>query len=156
MSKGFSYKIRELQLADVPMVVELGQQAFNDRTLPLLHRTWGETEVLNNYTSDPEFCLVAESNGKVIGFTLGSFMVPDPSKRNAKAYGWLLWIAVSPKHQRNGVAKKLTDKLARRFKQAGAEFMLVNSDEGNTGAIDLFEQSGFQSGSRHVYLTRKL
>jgi len=156
MSKGFSYKIRELQLTDVPIVVELGREAFTEKTLPLLHRTWGETEVLNCYTSDAEFCLIAERNRKIIGFTLGSLMLPDPSKRAVQAYGWLLWIAVSPKHQRSGIAAKLTDKLSRRFKEAGAEFILVNSDETNSGATEFFQGSKFTPASRHIYFTRKL
>jgi len=156
MSRGFSYKIRPLQLADVPLVVELGNQSFTEETLPLLHRTWGETEVLNNYTGDAEFCLVAESEGRVIGFALGTLMLPDPARRKTRAYGWLLWIAVSPRHRRNGVAARLTGKLSERFKRAGAEFLLVNSDEGNTGAIEFFQGNRFLPASRHVYLTRKL
>jgi ribosomal protein S18 acetylase RimI-like enzyme len=156
MGKGFPYKIRELQLTDVPMVVELGRAAFTDETLPVLNRTWGETEVLNNYTGDAEFCLVAESRGKIIGFTLGTLMLPDPSQRNACAYGWLLWIAVSAKHQRNGVAAKLADKLARRFKEAGAGFILVNSDEGNSSATEFFGNNRFEPAARHIYFTRNL
>lgn len=156
MSRGFSYKIRELQLADVPMVVELGNEAFTEETLPMLNRTWGETEVLNNYTGDAEFCLVAESNRKIVGFTLGTLMLPDPSKSKARAYGWLLWLAVSQKHRRNGIAAKLTDKLSKRFKEAGAEFVLVNSDETNTNATDFFQDNRFAPASRHIYFTRKL
>ncbi len=156
MGKGFPYKIRELQLTDVPMVVELGITAFTEETLPMLNRTWGETEVLNCYTSDPEFCLVAESRGKLIGFTLGTLMLPDPSRKNVSAYGWLLWIGVSPKHQRNGVAAKLADKLSRRFKEAGAGFVLVNSDETNSPAADFFTGTRFEPAARHIYFTRKL
>lgn len=156
MSTGFSYKIRELEIADVPMVVELGHQSFTDETLPLLHQTWGEAEVLNNYTSEPEFCLVAESRKKIIGFTLGTLMMPAQPTRTIKPYGWLLWIAVSARHQGNGIAGKLTDKLAQRFKRAGAAFILANSDETNETAVNFFRTNQFDGTARHVYLTRKL
>ncbi len=156
MSTGFSYKIRELEIADVPMVVELGHKSFTDKTLPLLHQTWGESEVLNNYTTEPEFCLVAESRKKIIGFTLGTLMMPAQSTRAIKPYGWLLWIAVSPRHQGNGIARKLSDKLAQRFKRAGAAFLLANSDETNEAAINFFRANKFDGAARHLYLTRKL
>lgn len=156
MSRPFSYRIRELQLTDVPAVVELGNTCFTEQNLPLLHQTWGETEVLNNYTGDPEFCLVAESEKRVIGFTLGTLMVPDPSKRAARAYGWLLWIAVMERYRKSGVAAKLADKLARRFKSAGATFMLANSARENTPALTFFRTNGFQEGTTHLYLSRPL
>lgn len=156
MSHSFSYRVRELRLSDVTAVVELGRQAFTDKTLPLLHQTWGEAEVLNNYTSDPEFCLIAEHDQHVIGFTLGTLMTPDASKRAARTYGWLLWIAVSPNRQHHGVATKLTDKLARRFKAAGARFMLANSASENAPAVQFFTQNGFRDQTTHRYFTRPL
>jgi ribosomal protein S18 acetylase RimI-like enzyme len=156
MSQTFSYRIRELRLGDIPAVVELGHRHFTAKTLPLLHQTWGETEALNNYTSDPEFCLVAEREGRPIGFILGTLMTPDPARRATQPYGWLLWIAVSERHRRHGIAAKLTDKLARRFKTAGAAFMLVNSATENTPAIKLFQNNGFAEQTTHLYLTRPL
>lgn len=156
MSRAFSYRIRELRVEDVPAVVELGHAAFNAGTLPLLHQTWGESEVLNNYTSDPEFCLVAERDKHIVGFILGTLMIPTPSKRNVPAYGWLLWLAVMDQYRRHGVAAKLADKLARRFKSAGASFMLANSAGENAPAISFFRHNGFGDETTHLYLTRRL
>ena len=156
MSRSFSYRVRELRLNDIAAVVELGHEAFTPKTLPLLCQTWGEAEVLNNYTSDPEFCLVAEHDRHVIGFTLGTLMVPDPAKRAVRAYGWLLWIAVSPSRQHHGIATKLADKLARRFKSAGAHFMLANSASENSPAISFFSHNGFRDQTTHHYFTRPL
>lgn len=156
MSRSFSYRVRELRLEDIHAVVELGRAAFTSETLPLLHQTWGEAEVLNNYTGEPEFCLVAEHDKHVIGFTLGALMVPDPAKRAARAYGWLLWIAVMDRYRKQGVAAKLADKLARRFKSAGANFMLANSANENTSAVGFFKNSGFRNETTHIYLTRPL
>lgn len=156
MSKSISHRVRELRLTDVPAVVELGNKCFTAKTLPLLHQSWGETEVLNNYTDDPEFCLVAESEQQLIGFTLGTLMIPDPSKRAAKAYGWLLWIGVAERFRKSGIAAGLTDKLARRFKSAGARFMLANSAVENTPALNFFGKHGFTERTDHVYFSRPL
>lgn len=156
MSPTFSYRVRELRLHDVAAVVELGHAAFTAKTLPLLYQTWGETEVLNNYTTDPEFCLVAESDKHIVGFTLGTLMVPDPAKRAASTYGWLLWIAVGQRHRQHGIAAKLADKLAHRFRSAGAGFMLANSAEENASAINFFTKSGFLDRTTHRYMARAL
>ena len=59
---------------------------------PVLHRTWDEFEVTDYYNTDPDLCVVAKLNGKVIGFALGK--VSEKAK-SAWKYGYISRIGVS-------------------------------------------------------------
>jgi hypothetical protein len=53
-----------------------------------LYRSWDEHEILELFRSDEETCLVAEDDGKIVGFALGCMM---EKPRSAWRYGWLEW-----------------------------------------------------------------
>tara|TARA_Y100001934_G_scaffold138629_1_gene167245 strand:- start:2292 stop:2717 length:426 start_codon:yes stop_codon:yes gene_type:complete len=141
-----------MELRDIPKVVALGEKLFTAESLPLLYRTWDEAEVLNLYTSDAEFCLVAINGRSLAGFALGTFM----EKPDGGGYGWLNWIGVAASCRHKGVARKLTNTLAKRFKNAGASYLLVDTDETNKAASALFARSAFSAQTKHIYFARKL
>ena len=64
----------------------------------------------------PHSCLVAELEGKVIGFILGEvsgweFGVPD-------TIGWINTIGVDPAYQHRGVAKRLGEEYIKNVKRS--------------------------------------
>ncbi len=149
-------QIRDLQLIDIPKVVDLGEKVFNEDTLPLLHRTWDETEVLNNYSTDAEFCLIATNGKTIVGFALASLMEKAGANERQSIYGWLHWIGVSPRHRGKGIAQTLIDELTNRLKAVGAQFLLADSDESNNDALNFFTQSGFNAKTRHVFFAKDI
>jgi ribosomal protein S18 acetylase RimI-like enzyme len=152
MKKTAEISVRQMELKDIPKVVSLGEKLFTAENLPLLYRTWDEGEVLNVYSGDAEFCLVATAGRQVVGFTLGTFM----GKPNGGGYGWLNWIGVASRHRRRGTARKLVDALAAQFREADAQFLMVDTDETNAAAARLFASSQFGAQTRHIYFARQL
>jgi len=60
-------------LGNLPFVISLGEELFTSEEFPILYRTWDAYEVTDYFTSDPDYCLVAESEGRVVGFVLSHY-----------------------------------------------------------------------------------
>lgn len=55
----------------------------------------------------------------------------------------LLYIYVRPEHRRTGVGKRLISELAESLRSQGVGELFLEVRVGNTGAIALYERSGF-------------
>lgn len=148
-----SIEVRELELEDLPAVYALGEKVFTADRWPTLYRTWDEYEAVGMFTSDGEFCFVAEQDKRLVGFALGSLI---EKRRSAWTYGYLTWLAIDPKRKRSGIATRLIEELTEAFIRAGARMMLVDTDAENDDAIAFFERHGFGQAAPHVYLSKNL
>jgi len=145
--------IREMKLEDVPQVFELGQKLFTAEKLPTLYRSWDDHELAQLFSSEAEHCLVAESDGRIVGFALGRVMEKPQS---AWKYGWLLWLGVHSSCKRRGIARRLLNQLTELFVKKEARIMLVDTDEDNLEALAFFRKYGFGQEIKHVYLSKNL
>jgi ribosomal protein S18 acetylase RimI-like enzyme len=143
-------ELRQMRLEDLAAVYDLGQKLFTAEELPTLYRCWDHDEVMGIFGSDPETCLVAEADGTVVGFALGSIM---KKPRNAWLYGWLEWLAVEPAYKRHGIATRLLNQLTTLFIKREARIILVDTDEANTNALKFFRKNGFGHEIKHIYLS---
>ncbi len=150
-SSSSSVNIREMNIDDIAPVYHLGERLFTSDLYPYLYRTWDEWEVIGQYNTDPEYCLVAEIDGQVAGFVLGTII-----EKASWVYGYIIWLGVSPDVQRRGVADKLVDTIIERMIKEGVRFMLVDTDPTNEPAIRFFTRKGFGNTRRHVYLSMNL
>jgi ribosomal protein S18 acetylase RimI-like enzyme len=148
-----SVEIREMELKDVPEVFELGQKLFTAEEWPTLYRSWDDHELAQLFSTESETCLVAEADGKVIGFALGRVM---EKPRNAWRYGWLLWLGVDSRFKRSGVATRLLNQLRGLFIERNARIMLVDTAATNHRAVAFFRRNGFGQEIRHVYFSQNL
>ena len=148
-----SVEIREMELRDVAGVFELGQKLFTAEELPSLYRSWDDHELAQLFSTEAETCLVAEADGKVVGFALGRVM---QKPRSAWRYGWLLWLGVERRFKRSGVATRLVNQLRGLFIDRDARIMLVDTAAKNHSALSFFRRSGFGGEIRHVYLSQNL
>lgn len=146
-------EIREMELRDVAEVFELGQKLFTADEWPSLYRSWDDHEIAQLFSTEAETCLVAEADGKVVGFALGRIM---EKPRSAWRYGWLLWLGVEPRFKRSGVATRLMKQLRGLFIERAARIMLVDTAAKNHGALMFFRRNGFGREIRHVYLSQNL
>ena len=146
-------EIRQMELVDVAPTFELGQKLFTADCWPTLYRTWDEYEVVSLYANERNNCLVAERDGQIFGFALGSIL----EKRGGPwTYGYLLWLGVDPDLTRRGLGRQLIDELTLRFIDAGVRMMLVDTETDNHAAVALFRRVGFGHERPHVYLSRNL
>lgn len=145
--------VREMELEDLSAVFALGERLFTADLWPTLYRTWDEYELVQTFASDSETCLVAEFEGKVAGFALGTLL---DKRRSAWTYGYLVWLGVDSALGRQGIGKKLVNRLTEIFIEQGARMMLVDTEADNVGAVTFFHRHGFGNDTKHVYMSKNL
>lgn len=145
--------IRLLDLDDLPAVFALGEKLFSAEKWPTLYRTWDKYELVELYDADGETCLVAEEDGRIVGFALGTLI---EKRHSAWKYGYLLWLGVDPEHGRQGVGRRLISRLTEILVGLGARMILVDTDPENEEALSFFRKEGFRNEQPHVYLSRNL
>lgn len=104
--------LREAHAADLDAVVEIDRQASGARK----SRYWLET--LKDYQNHAEstFFLVAEWEGRVVGFVIGEIRAWE---FGSPPCGWVYAIGVQRGNQLTGVGTNLMDALCARFRRAG-------------------------------------
>lgn len=145
--------IRKMIIDDIAPVFHLGEKLFTAQKVPNLYRTWDEYEVVYLFQSDPEFCLVAEWDDSIIGFSLGTVISKTSS---AWKYGHLYWLGVDPDYQRQGVAGKLFKHFQDVMLENGVRMLLVDTEADNLPALHFFRNMGFGNPQQHIYLTLNL
>ena len=108
-------KIRTLSDDDLEAVVRIDKNIFGIERRGYWKRKIGYSDIF------PRPALVAEIDGKVVGFILGfvsgwEFGVPD-------SVGWIDTVGVDPTYQRRGIGKSLFTELVKAFKCSGQEKM---------------------------------
>jgi ribosomal protein S18 acetylase RimI-like enzyme len=88
--------------------------------------------------------LVAEVQGKVLGFILGDvsgweFGVPD-------TVGWIDTIGVDPAHQKKGLATALAQELVQRLKAIGVRTIYTLVSWNDWDLLQFFHVMGFTRG----------
>jgi ribosomal protein S18 acetylase RimI-like enzyme len=143
--------IRDMEIDDIAPVFHLGETLFTSDLYPYIYRTWDQWEVIGLYNTDPEYCLVADSDGQLAGFVLGTII-----NKATWVYGYITWLGVNPAFQRRGVADRLVDKLVERMIDDGARFMMVDTDPENLPAVKFFTRKGFGNIRKHIFLSLNL
>jgi len=146
--------IRQMEIDDVSSVFHLGEKLFTSDEFPILYRTWDPYEVTDYFSSDPDYCLVAEVEGKVAGFVLANTIEKEGTAW--KKYGYLSWIGVDEAFQRFNLGLRLYRKLEDRLREEGVRMVIADTDAGNRGAIKFFEKLGFTERSKHIWLAKTL
>jgi ribosomal protein S18 acetylase RimI-like enzyme len=92
----------------------------------------------------PVASLVAEINGKVIGFIIGyssgwEYGAPE-------RVGWLDTIGIDPDYQRRGVAQMLFKEMIDHLKKTGVEVIYTFASWREWQLLKFFETIGFNTG----------
>ena len=84
--------------------------------------------------------LVAEQDGKIVGFAYGNWFKPRPAYR----YSVETSIYLAPDLQRQGLGRALLSELLARCERAGIrKLMAIVGDSGNAGSIGVHRSVGF-------------
>ena len=146
--------IRQMEIDDISSVYHLGEELFTSEELPILYRTWDPYEVTDHFTSDPDYCLVAEADGRIVGFILATTVEKEGTAW--KKYGYLSWIGVDEAFQRTNLGLRLYRRLEERMQEDGARMIIADTEANNQGAIGFFKALGFTQRRRHVWLAKTL
>jgi len=146
--------IRQMDIDDVAAVYHLGERLFTSEEFPILYRTWDAYEVADYFTSDPDYCLVAELEERVVGFILGTTIEKEGTAW--KKYGYVSWIGVDEAFQRTNLARRLYARLEDRLEEEGVRMIIADTEGNNETAIAFFEAMGFSPRSEHVWLAKTL
>jgi ribosomal protein S18 acetylase RimI-like enzyme len=148
--------IREMEIDDISAVYRLGEKLFSSEEFPILYRTWDPYEVTEYFSSDPDYCLVAEveTNGKIVGFILATTVEKEGTAW--KKYGYLSWIGVDEAFQRTKLGLRLYRELEKRLMEDGVRMVIADTEAENEEAIAFFKGMGFSISSQHAWLAKTL
>ena len=90
-----------------------------------------------------EYGFVAELDDHVRGFILGDVRHIGEA---ATEIGWLVIVGVHPDYQRKGIAARLVDALAEKFRSKGIKRMSIGIDQRDKNLLNFIEQMGFTVG----------
>ena len=141
--------IRPLTTGDLDAIVEIDRKVLGTSRPDY----WRKKIELPNIKY-PLSCLVAEYEGKVIGFVVGEvsgweFGIPD-------TIGWISTIGVDPAYQHRGVAKKLSQEFITNVKQIGVTIVYTLVNWNDWDLLKFFRAMGFSRGGEMINLELKL
>ncbi len=132
-------KIRALAYGDLDAIV-----AIDKAILGKVRPEYWSMKIEMSENRSPLTSLVAEMNGKIIGFILGDasgweYGVPS-------TVGWIDTIGVHPDYQKQGIARLLFEEMVTNLKKVGVDtlFTFVNWQEWEL--LHFFDKMHFQKG----------
>ncbi|MDO8840977.1 MAG: ribosomal protein S18-alanine N-acetyltransferase [Methanocalculus sp.] len=128
---GDAFLIRRSDPGDIPEIVSLEVQAFND--------PWGEQgirEAMSLYLSS---FFVAVAGGRIIGFCGGG--IEDTGEA---IYGHLCTLVVADEFKSMGVGRELISWIEHDFLQRGATAIELEVRISNRNAINFYRKLGYQ------------
>ncbi len=142
-------KIRTFSEEDLETIVEIDRKILGKSRL-----TYWKQQIDLSKSHFPLSCLVAELEGKVIGFILGEvsggqFNVPD-------TVGWISTIGVDPSYQHQGVARKLSQEFVRNLRSIGVSIVYTLVNWNDWDLLKFFRAMGFSRGEEMINLELNL
>ena len=135
--------IREFSIKDYDSLITL----WNDAQLPFKPKGRDKRDKIEyELKQGRDIFLVAEINGKLVGSVFGTH---DGRK------GWINRLTVSPKFQKQNIAKKLIAEVEERFSEIGIDIVACLIEDWNTKSLQVFEKLGYKNHSDIVYFSKR-
>ena len=96
--------------------------------------------------------LVAEANGKVVGFIVGEVRAWE---FGSPSCGWVFAVAVSPKVRETGIGRRMFDEISVRLKQSGVTTVRTMVDRDSKETLSFFRSLGLRTG-RYIELEKQI
>ncbi len=149
---GDDYRAKEAKLQGFGITVEFydadKHHGFDEMFDKLGGEVWRATIAQNQAKTRPLPVLVALDHGKIVGFA-------GPIDRQESGRGWFNGIATHPDYGRKGIAFVLFHRLMSEFKNIGAQFSTLFTDDQNPAAR-LYESVGFRTVKKWAVMTKEL
>ena len=140
--------IRPLTTGDLEAILEIDRKVLGKTRRDY----WKKIELPN--PRYPLSCLVAEIDGKVIGFIVGEvsgweFGIPN-------TIGWITTIGVDPSYQHRGVARRLSEEFIKNLKAIGVTIVYTLVNWNDWDVLKFFHAMGFKRGGEMINLELKI
>ena len=131
--------IRAMAPSDLDRIVEIDIKVLGKERPEYWESKLGSQKKRSQVSS-----LVAELDGKVVGFIIGGasrweFGVPEN-------IGWIDTIGVDPDHQQKGIAKILFSEMTSSLKKIGVDTIITFVTRRDWVLLKFFSSMGFQKG----------
>lgn len=143
-------QIREMYKSDVDTIyniIEKHKDEFNDfsDTKNLLAYGWSKEQLERWVNSDDEILLVAESEGKIVGFITSRYHKPTNEMLLENIY-------VLEKYRRMGIGTALDEEFRKRAKEKSVEYIFSNVRLDKSELISFLIKRGYIRGCDHAWL----
>ena len=141
--------LRPMTLGDLDAIVEIDSKVLGKPRPDY----WKKKIELPNVRY-PFSCLVAELEGKVIGFIVGEvsgweFGIPD-------TIGWISTIGVDPEYQNRGVARRLSQEFIKNLRAIGVTIVYTLVNWSDWDLLKFFHAMGFSRGGDMINLELRI
>ncbi len=126
--------VRPAKLFDMPEIVRIERASFREQ--------YPRGVFLVFLENNPDTFLVAEYNGRIIGYVM-AYLRPDLE-------GHIMSIAVDPAYRGNGIGSALLTEVIERLAARGAKWIGLEVRVSNQNAIKLYERFGFRRIKRVI------
>lgn len=123
-------KIRAFQNEDKDSVIQLWRRCG----LVVEHND-PEKDIQRKLKVDPEWFLVGEEEGKIIG----SCMIGYEGHR-----GWINYLAVDPAYRKKGYGREMMDRAESLLKEVGCAKINLQLRKNNRSVMEFYESLGFK------------
>lgn len=131
-------RIRTSDMQDEPALLALDTSTWSTDVTPAPVREPGST--FFNDRTRPEDVLVADADGRVVGYVILHQSIPLASHSHVlEIHG----LAVDPSHQGHGVGHQLLEQAKQEAQHRGARKLSLRVLSPNTSARRLYESCGF-------------
>lgn len=138
-------EIRKMQLKDVLAVYALASK--EERFKVSGQTCFWSIRQLNIWVDGEDICLVAEADGKVIGFVLSQFHKPTGKATLENLF-------VKQEYRGKGVGRELFEKCSCALKEIGAHYQCGMVEPDNGSILNLIKGAGFSEGKTFVWIDR--
>ncbi len=128
--------IRKLEKKDVEAIGRI-YQSITSRPADDLFEQIAVEQSATNYQG----CLVADSDGKVIGFII-SYLLRGGFGMNRSA--WIMTLGVEPSHMGEGIGVKLAQEVMSYYQSNGVENIYSSVPWDSTDLLSFFKTLGFE------------
>jgi GNAT superfamily N-acetyltransferase len=121
--------IREMREEDISEIIDL------DKKISGFNRPEMWRSEVQHYLKNNSICLVAEIQGQVVGFMIGTV---HPWLFGIENGGWIEILGVDPSHTAKGVGKNLGEKLLAEFKSQEVKVVYTSVKWTSSDLLEFF------------------
>ena len=141
-------RIRKFETSDTAGVLALAERYTSWDITPT------KADIEGFHSTSPEFFLVAEADGKILGFAYGRESNPPAEvlkKWMSTRVASIETLAVDEDYRRQGIATSLLTSLFEKFKEKGMDLVTLSVPAIEIAAMRLYEKMGFEPRAHFLW-----